>query len=401
MERPPLLLLVHRLPYPPNKGDKVRSYRILRHLAERYRVFLATFVDQPEDWQHVATVEGWCAGVCVRPIHPRLKRLASLAAFLRGEALTLPYYRDRSMARWVREVVQREDIRHGVVFSGAMAQYLEGLPKLGQVVDFCDVDSEKWTQYAPTKPWPLSWVYAREGRRLLAFERLVAARSDASLFVTRAEADLFLGRAPEAASRVAVMENGVDTAYFSPEPPRDNPFPPGGPVLVFTGAMDYWPNVDGVCWFARDILPSLRQTHPGLRFWIVGMNPASEVLALARPGEVVVTGTVPDVRPFLAHASAVVAPLRIARGIQNKVLEAMAMARPVVAHPSCLQGLDALEGSEILAAENAEGFRAALAVALGPRGQALGAAARARVTTRYGWERQLGVLDQVLAGARS
>lgn len=396
MERPPLLLLIHRLPFPPNKGDKVRSYRILRHLAERYRIFLATFVDDPADWPHVATVEAWCAGLCVRPIRPRWARLASLRGLAAGEALTLPYYRDRALGHWVRTVVRDHAIRQAVVFSGAMAQYLEGLRLDCRVVDFCDVDSEKWAQYAPTKPWPLSGLYAREGRKLLAFERRVAAHSQASLFVTRAEAELFRQRAPEVASRVAVMENGVDSSYFSPDALAPSPYPAGGPVIVFTGAMDYWPNVDAVCWFAHDILPRVRQTWPGMRFWIVGMNPSAEVRALAKPGEIEVTGTVPDVRPYLGHADAVVAPLRIARGIQNKVLEAMAMGRPVVAHPACLQGLSAEQGEEVLAAASADEFVQALQIALGPRGSEIGMAARARVKLRYSWTRQLAALDRAL-----
>lgn len=396
MARPPLLLLVHRIPYPPNKGDKVRSYRILRHLVERYRVFLATFVDHPDDWAHLLTVEGWCEGVCARPLQPRASRLASLRGLLTGEALTLPYYRDRALGRWVEQVVRQHGIRHAVVFSGAMAQYLEGLPLARRVVDFCDVDSEKWRQYASTKPWPLNWLYAREGRRLLDFEADTALASDASLFVTRAEGTLFQARAPRAAARVAVMENGVDTAYFSPAAAGASPFFPGGPVVVFTGAMDYWPNVEGVCWFAHDILPRLRHTVPGVRLWIVGMNPSAEVRALAQEGEVVVTGTVPDVRPYLGYADAVVAPLRIARGIQNKVLEAMAMARPVVAHPACLQGLAARVGEDILAASEPDEFVTALSEALGPRGRAIGAAARARMTARYDWARQLTVLDKAL-----
>lgn len=399
MQRPPLLLLVHRIPYPPNKGDKVRSYRILRHLAERYRVFLATFVDHPDDWAHVPTVEAWCEAVCARPIHPRRARVASLRGLLTGEALTLPYYRDRSMARWVKDMARRHGIGQAVVFSGAMAQYVENLPLARRVVDFCDVDSEKWSQYAPTKAWPLNWLYAREGRLLQAFERRAATGSQGNLFVTGAEADLFRRRAPELAQGVEVMENGVDCAFFAPDPSLPNPYPAGGPVLVFTGAMDYWPNVDAVCWFARDILPRLRQTLPGVNLWVVGMNPSAEVRALAKAGEVVVTGTVPDVRPYLAHADAVVAPLRIARGIQNKVLEAMAMARPVVAHPACLVGLSARVGEEVLAAADPEEFARALELALGSRGAVIGAAARARMLERYSWARQLRVLDRALGAA--
>jgi sugar transferase (PEP-CTERM/EpsH1 system associated) len=396
--REALLFLVHRIPYPPNKGDKVRSFRILCHLARRYRVFLASFVDRPEDWAHVPTLDRWCEAVCMRPIHPARSRALSLRGLLAGEALSLPYYRDARMARWTADVVRQQEIRRAVVFSGPMAQYLQDLPVEHSVVDFCDVDSEKWLQYAPTKPWPLSWLYRREGRRLAGFEQAVAARVQASLFVTAAEAALFRKAMPELAARIAVMENGVDVDYFSPRLAYGTPFPAGGRVVVFTGAMDYWPNVDAVCWFARDILPHVRQTLPGLQFWVVGMNPVPEVLALAREGHAVVTGGVPDIRPYLRHADAVVAPLRIARGIQNKILEAMAMARPVVAHSACMQGLSVQAGEEILVATDVGEFATALAIALGPRGEAIGAAARARVVASQNWDRQLEVLDHALAG---
>jgi hypothetical protein len=156
--REALLFLVHRIPYPPNKGDKVRSFRILCHLARRYRVFLASFVDRPEDWAHVPTLDRWCEAVCMRPIHPARSRALSLRGLLAGEALSLPYYRDARMARWTADVVRQQEIRRAVVFSGPMAQYLQDLPVEHSVVDFCDVDSEKWLQYAPTKPWPLSWL---------------------------------------------------------------------------------------------------------------------------------------------------------------------------------------------------------------------------------------------------
>lgn len=395
-ERPPLLLLVHRIPFPPNKGDKVRSYRILRYLAERYRVFLGTFIDHPDDWQHVSVLERWCEARCVRPLDPRWARVGSLRGILTGEALSVPYYRDATMAKWVGEVVSAQAIRRAVVFSGPMAQYVQGIQLDRCVLDFCDLDSEKWLQYAATKGWPLGLLYAREGRRLLEFEVAAAKRSNASLFVTLSEAKLFMARAPEVAEKVQVMENGVDTDFFSPEHAGENPYRHSSPIIAFTGAMDYWPNVDAMCWFVRDILPRCRQAFPEMQLWIVGMNPSAEIRALAQAGAVEVTGSVADIRPFLAHADAIVAPLRIARGIQNKVLEGMAMARPVVAHPACLNGLDARVGEEILAASGPSEFVSALELALSPVGDRIGSAARRRVQARYSWAGQLDHLGDLL-----
>jgi len=395
--RPPLLYLTHRIPYPPNKGDKVRSFNILRQLARTHRVWLGTFVDHRDDLQHVPTLKQWCEQVCAIPIEPRIRRLASLRGLLQGQALSLPYYRSPRLAEWVLRTVGEHDIRAAVAFSGPMAQYLDVPGLTRRVVDFCDVDSAKWTQYAAEHRWPMSWLYRREGERLLAFEREAAAQVDASLFVTEAEAALFRRAAPEVAHRVGVMQNGVDADFFSPANGGASPYPPGGPVIVFSGAMDYWPNVDAVTWFATELLPQIRQSVPDARFWIVGMNPTPAVQALAGEG-VVVTGTVPDVRPYIAHADVVVAPLRIARGIQNKVLEAMAMARPVVVSADSAAGLAARPGQDCEIARDGDAtVRHVLQLLADPaRRSAMGTAARSCVVDHYSWQAHLAQLDALL-----
>ncbi|MDR2261800.1 MAG: TIGR03087 family PEP-CTERM/XrtA system glycosyltransferase [Azoarcus sp.] len=397
--RPPLLYLTHRIPYPPNKGDKVRSFNILRGLARARRVFLGTFIDQPGDVRHVEVLREWCEDVRAVRIAPRARRLASLRGLAAGEALSLPYYRDCALSRWIRATVARERIADAVVFSGPMAQYLDTPGLRRRVVDFCDVDSAKWAQYAVDRRWPLSWLYRRESERLSVFEREAAAASDASLFATAAEAEFFTRAAPGLAVRVQVMQNGVDAGFFSPEHDLPNPYPPGGPVLVFTGAMDYWPNIDAVCWFVGEILPLVRRRHPRARFWIVGMNPAPAVRALAGDG-VVVTGGVPDVRPYIAHADVVEAPLRIARGVQNKVLEAMAMARPVVMAAATAAGLAVSAGRECRIATNAQEFAAATLGLLedAARSETMGRMAREAVLERHSWPAHLAVLDRLLAG---
>jgi sugar transferase (PEP-CTERM/EpsH1 system associated) len=391
-----LLYLVHRLPYPPNKGDKVRSYHLLRHLAASHRVCLGSFVDDPDDEVHVDTLKQWCADLHLARLHPRSAKIQSLPALLGDEPLTLRYYRDAGLAQWVKAVAARERLDAVVVFSSSMAQYAEGLG-LPVLVDFVDVDSAKWTQYAEHHRWPLSWVYRREGERLLAVERAVAARAARSFFVTDAEAALFRRQAPECAALVATSGNGVDADHFAPDAARGSPFATGELPIVFTGAMDYWPNVDAVTWFAREALPALRARWPALRFHVVGRNPTPAVQGLA--GEAVnVTGTVPDVRPYLQHAAVVVAPLRLARGIQNKVLEAMAMARPVVATAGCAQPIGARLGDELLAASDAEAFvREVDALLRDPaRGAAVGAAGRQHVVGHHSWPAQLAPIDAAL-----
>ncbi len=390
-----LLYLVHRLPFPPNKGDKVRSYHLLKHLAARHQVYLGTFVDDPDDQQYLPTVRGLCTELHAVRLHPSRARLASLRGLLSGEALTLPYYRDAGLSRWVRELVRREAIDAVVVFSSSMAQYAQGLEHLPLLVDFVDVDSAKWSEYADQHAWPLSWLYRREGRRLLDFEARVAERSACSFFVTDKETALFRSLLPQSRARLESLCNGVDAQLFAPQADRPSPFAEGELALVFTGAMDYWPNIDAVSWFVAEAMPQLRLRWPGLRFYIVGRSPSPAVQALAGD-DVVVTGTVDDVRPFLQHAAAVVAPLRLARGIQNKILEAMAMARPVVAAQSCVEAISAIPGVELLPAQSMADYLAQLNRLLAdPRlAQTMGQAGRQRVLADYSWEAHLSGIDR-------
>ena len=397
---PELLFLVHRIPYPPDKGDKIRSYHLLRHLARRYRVHLGAFVDDPEDWRHADALRSLCESVHLVEIRPTLAKLGALGGLVTGAALTLGYYRHPDMAAWVR---QRLDagVRRVVGYSSAMAQFVIDTQGLRRVMDFVDMDSDKWRQYADSRPWPLSWLYRREADRLLTWERRVAATFDASLFVSEQEAADFRRAAPETADRVGWYDNGVDADYFSPERDYDNPYPAGTEVLVFTGAMDYWPNVDAVTWFAREVFPTIRAQRPAAAFYVVGSRPAAEVQALAREPGVQVTGRVPDVRPYLAHAAAAVAPLRIARGVQNKVLEAMAMARTVVVSPQALEGIRALPGEEVVLADGPEAYVQASLRAL--QGLDLGPAARRRVLHDHAWDACLAKVDGLIDadGARS
>jgi polysaccharide biosynthesis protein PslH len=392
-----ILYLVHRLPYPPNKGDKVRSYHLLKHLRLKHRVFLGTFIDDAEDEQYVDSLRVLCADLHVARLKPRVARLTSLRGLLTGEALTLPYYRDSGLQRWVDLTIRDQAIDAVVVFSSAMAQYVDVSVTRRVVVDFVDVDSAKWTQYASSHRWPLSWLYRREGARLLAFERAVAARAQRSFFVTESETKLFRQLAPEVAGRIEPICNGVNAEFFSPQADTQTPYAADELPVVFTGAMDYWPNVDAVTWFVREVLPLLQDQRPAVRFWIVGRSPAPVVQALAGQG-VVVTGTVSDVRPYLQHAAVVVAPLRVARGIQNKILEAMAMARAVVASTTCAGAIDAELGRDLLAAESAADFAVAVDNLLKEPGnaEAIGASARQRVLDRYSWEAHMSGIDHYL-----
>lgn len=395
MPKPPLLFLCHRIPYPPNKGDKIRSFHLLHHLSQQFDIHLGSFVDDPDDWPWVPELEKYCASVFLRPLNARLATLGSALGFLTGEALSVPYYRDRQMRQWAERTTQQCGIEHAIVYSSSMAQFLpaQGAAFKRKVIDFVDVDSDKWQQYAAQKPWPLSWVYRREARCLLALEQALADQFDAGLFVSSAEADLFHRLSPQTAHKIGFYNNGVNCDYFAPDYDRDSPVPSpystASLPLVFTGAMDYWPNVDAVVWFAEKVLPVLRQQHPQLTLTIVGGNPSRAVRQLALQAGVTVTGRVPDVRPYLKHAIAAVAPMRIARGVQNKVLEAMAMARPVLVSRKGLEGIAAVDGEEVLLAEAPEDYQRLIKEILDGTHEAIGKRARGCVQQGFSWEENL------------
>lgn len=391
-----VLFLAHRIPFPPNKGDKIRSYHLLCHLARRHQVFLASFVDDPNDWQHRTQVESLCAEVCLRPLNVRRAKVRSALGLVTGQPMSLPYYYDAELQRWVDATMSRERIDHVIVYSAAVAQFVdhERYADRRRIVDLVDVDSDKWRQYAARRRGLMSWIYAREASKLLAYERGLAGRFDAAVFVTAAEAALFRGLAPEVAERVDYYDNGVDAEYFDPSLEFESPYPPGGPVVVFTGAMDYWANVEAVGWFGAEVLPHIQRARPDVRFFIVGSNPTDAVRALARRQGVTVTGRVPDVRPFIRHAALAVAPLRIARGTQNKVLEALAMERAVVCTPAAAEGLHREEWLAAWTHQAPGAFAGTVLEHLDGKPFPEG---REYVARHYRWDRNLSRIEHLLA----
>ncbi|WP_137938924.1 TIGR03087 family PEP-CTERM/XrtA system glycosyltransferase [Chitinivorax sp. B] len=391
-----LLYLVHRIPFPPNKGDKVRSFNMLRFLAQRYRVHLGAFVDDPADWRYVDELKQYCGEVHLEPLYRKRATLKSAVGLLTGEALTLPFYRNDNMQQWVDRVVRRQPIQRVLVFSSPMAQYVAKHTQLTRIADFVDIDSDKWRQYAESKRWPLSWVYRREADRLLAFEENITQRFDGTVFVSSIEAQHFREMAPACKAKVGYVNNGVDTEFFDPGFTCDNPYGVDEMPVVFTGAMDYWPNIDAVQWFAHDILPALRRRFPTLVFYIVGARPTEAVTALGQLPGVKVTGSVPDIRPYIAYATLAVAPLRIARGVQNKVLEAMAMAKLIIASPQAAEGIEATRGRDFLVAEQVTDYQRLIESALAGQFVDMPAAARRCVQTNYDWFTNLARFAELL-----
>ena len=395
-----ILFLCHRIPFPPDRGDKIRSYHLLKRLAEVAPVHVGCFADDDRDMGFAGEMAEVTASQCVL-MRDRSRVVAGLTGLAKRQSMLVSLFDHPGLHRWVAQVMVDRPIRAVVAYSAQMAHFVPKLsPDVRFLMDFVDFDSAKYATYGAQGSGPMGWINRREGRALLDFERRTAARADISAFVSEAEAALFRDACGLGPERVVAIENGVALDYFDPAASFPSVEQGEGPLLVFTGQMDYRPNVEAVESFARETLPAIRTVHADARFSIVGRNPAKSVEALAELPGVIVTGGVPDVRGWLAAADVVVAPLRIARGIQNKVLEAMAMARPVVASPQAAEGIDAGDEAHFLIAANpADEAKKIVALLADPaRAQRLGVAARLRMEERYRWSATLDHLPDLLFG---
>ena len=392
---PRLLFLAHRIPYPPNKGEKLRAYNVIAHLAERFDIRLGCLIDDPADWDGVEALRRICGEVAAFGITRRPQRIKALLRARPGRSMMLDYYRHPGLRAWVGAQLA-QGIDAALIYTAAMMPYVLDAP-IPLILDMVDVDSEKWAMYARHARFPMSAVWAREARNLRAFERRAAAASRIALLVTPQEAGRFAELAPEVAWKIAFYENGVDLDAFSPTRDWPDPFTEPGPRIVFTGHMDYWPNIDAVSWFAEEVMPLLADRRSAPHFWIVGANPCEAVKRLSSRPRVHVTGRVADVQPYVAHSDLCVAPLRMARGIQTKVLEAMAMGRPVVTSPQAFEGVRAEPGADLLVADGAEATAHAVASVLDGEHPNMGIAARAAMERGYAWSATLARLDDHLA----
>lgn len=396
-----LLYLCHRIPYPPNKGDKIRTYHQIRYLAQRCQVDLAALADDPQDLVYAKKLAAICRRTCILPLNRKTALLRGGISLLRGRSISQGYFFHPGLLSIIRQWMKDTAYDAVLCFSSVMASYVISLGKKPDgpvaVMDFCDLDSDKWQQYSTSASFPMNLIYRREAETLFRFERQVDRCFTHSVFISEKEADLFKEKCPDSSPKV--VGNGVDCRYFDPAGsiPHD---PAGRPMLLFSGAMDYHANGEGVAWFAREIFPLIREEMPEASFYIVGSNPTPGVRALEDIAGVWVTGFVTDIRPYYRAADLCVVPLRIARGVQNKVLEAMAMARPVLATGQSLQGISPEIGSDLLKADNAVDFAASAIAVLKDkeRADSLGRAARSYVISRHDWDKNLKDLFELICG---
>jgi sugar transferase (PEP-CTERM/EpsH1 system associated) len=391
-DRPDILCLTHRVPFPPDKGDRIRTYHILRYLSQRANVHLACLADEPVDVRTRAALAELTSRLAIVPLGRWSRSLRALSSLLVGRTASEGAFRSPRLRTILRDWC--EETRFHAVFASAssLVPYLQ-LPEvrpIPAVIDLIDVDSQKWLDYGAASRGLRSWLYRVEGCRLRRLEQLLPTWARAVTLVSEAEADLY--RSFCAQGSVHSVCNGVDLDYFQPQ------LPTAGPTCVFVGALDYRPNVDGATWFCREVWPELRRRVPDVKVSLVGRNPAPAVYRLAEIDGVEVVGQVPDVRPYVARASVAVVPLQIARGVQNKVLEAMAMEKSVVVSPAALEGLAAKPGVHLVTASTQSEWVGAIQCLLADADmrQCLGGAARLYVEEHHRWARCLDPLSALL-----
>jgi sugar transferase (PEP-CTERM/EpsH1 system associated) len=387
----PLLYVTHRVPHPPDRGDRIRNWNVLRFLAKRAPVWLACLVDEPIADETRRVLEENAARIAfVRVGRGRWFRAAG--SVLAGRSISEGAFASAELRRVLRDWATQSRFAGAIVSASSLAPYLQMPELMGVpgVVDLVDVDSQKWFDYAAASAFPRSLIYRLEGSRLRRLERELPSWARAVLLVSEAESALY--REFTAPGPVHTVTNGVDLDFFRPQVVQEEP------ACTFVGALDYKPNVDAVTWFAMDIWPELHQGRPELRFRVVGRRPTAAVRRLDAVPGVEVIGPVPDVRPWLARSAVVVAPLRIARGVQNKVLEALAMTKACVASRLALNGVRARPSVELLAATTPAEWVDSITRLLDDASlrQKLGTAGRAFVETHHRWDACLQPLAEIL-----
>jgi len=401
--KPHILFIAHRIPFPPNKGDKIRSYHMVRHLAQRYAVTVACMVDDAADLEYLQPLKEMAHQVFYEFRSPLKMKMHAALTLGSGRPMTLPCFYSQELQEKIDRFLDITEVKAVICFCSSAAEYVfrschypKGLRQKALLTDLVDVDSEKWRQYAEKHSGPMRWIYRREGRLLLPYEQRIVENFDRTFLVSEEEKGVLGQYGP--VDKVEALSNGVDLDYFSPTAvPRKNASPAGF-KLVFPGAMDYWPNVEGAVWFAENVFPQIRKNYPEAVFCIAGRNPADAVVALKKRPGIEVTGSVPDMRVHLASATLCVVPLLIARGIQNKVLEGMAMQKPVVATAGAAAGLKAIPGEEVIVVEDSAAMvREIVQLLKDPeRQQAIGQNARAYVERQHSWETHLRRLDEII-----
>lgn len=384
--------MAHRFPYPPTFGSKVRAFNVIRHLAQEHEVTVLSLARSADEERESAGIAPFCHAHRAFRVHNVVQAAKIAATLPTPVSASEAFFHSAAMQREIDRQLARRSFDFIFANCSAVGRYVEHVSDLPKLMDFCDVDSRKWSDYVAFQPWPLSLGYRWEAWRMASAERRMAGRFDHVTVATRGEVDALAEIGVR--ERVDWFPNGVDTEFFKP---ATEPF--DADLITFVGRMDYFPNEQCMVEFCAGSWPMLKRARPALRLQIVGAAPTARVLALARIEGVTVTGSVPDVRPHVQGSALTIAPLRIARGTQNKILESMAMQVPVISSRIAADGVDAVPGEHLLVADEPQALcDAILRVCADPvERHRIGRAARERVLSHHAWPSAMKRLDGIMA----
>ncbi len=387
-----ILYVCHRFPYPPRRGGTIRPFNMIKHLAQFHEVVVCSLTRNAQQTQDAHGIAPFCNEFHIGQVDDRVQTARMLATIPTPTTASEAFFHSGALNRTIRRLLAEQKFDLIFVHCSSVAHYVDHVQGIPKILDYGDMDSQKWLEYAQHKPFPTSMAYWWEGKRLLATEKRLARRFDFCTTITRAEHQTLLDFGSDTPSDW--FPNGVDNSFFAPV--EESGYDPD--TIVFVGRMDYFPNQQAMFDFCGNVLPLLKAHRPSIKLQIVGAEPSARILALGSIPGVTVTGTVPDVRPYVTRAALTVAPLRIARGTQNKILEAMAMGTPVVCSTIAAGGVDAIPEQHLLAADSPQDVAAAvLRVIENPGERArLSQAGRARVLSHHAWPHSMKRLDAII-----
>ena len=384
----------HRFPFPPNRGGKIRPFNMIRHLSQKHEVVVASIAHTQRELDEGAGLKEYCSEIYAEVLPEKLRWLQAVRALPTPTPSSVAYFSSTRLHQRIKEAARKTSFDAVMVHCAFAAQYGLEVPARFCLMDFGDLDSGKWLDYSRERSFPLNLGYGFEARKLRAYERKVAGIFNYCTLTTEGELDEF--NSLMTATPCSVIPNGVDTDYFQASEPN----PSHKPVIIFLGRMDYFPNIDGILYFVKDVFPIIQQKLPKAELRIIGSSPVAVVQKLNERNGVTVTGFVQDVRPYLTDAAVSIAPLRLARGTQNKILESIAMGLPVVATSNAAKGVQAVPGEHLLVADSPDDFAGkVLDVLQQPNlGRSLAVAARRQIAQSHCWSGSMTLLDGILSG---
>lgn len=387
-----ILYICHRFPFPPKRGGKIRPFNMIRHFSTQgHKVTVCSLSRSPAEAKEGEGIRNHCEHFEMASVSNAIQVIRMVARLPVVTPSSMGFFYSPDLQRRIDNLLSTEQFDLIFVHCSSVAQYVENVRGIPKILDFGDMDSQKWLEYANYKPFPLSLGYRLEGKKMEAAEKRLAKKFDMCTATTRAEWETL--NSYRSALKSDWFPNGVDAEYFKPDGEGYDP-----DTLSFIGRMDYYPNQECMFDFCRNTLPLIQARRPQAKLLIVGADPSPAVKKLGELPGVTVTGSVPDVRPYILRSAAMVAPLNIARGTQNKILEAMAMGVPVVTSPAGAGGVDAENEAHFLVGDSPNTYAdACLRIMSAPDERSrLSVSGRERMLTHHDWQASMRRLETIV-----